>query len=92
MSTTMQLFPAASHKAKAIIFRLHALAVMMENNELKNWLQPDGAKIVPGAQKALIAAVAHHPLSLIDGDISFERESFLQRVLEFAELPVNRTS
>ena len=83
--TTMQLFPSAPHKARAVIFRLQALVMMMERNELKNWTQPDGFKIVPGAQKALIAAVAYHPLSLIDGDISFERKSFLQRVLEYSE-------
>jgi len=88
--STLQLFPTAPHKARAVIFRLQALAIMMENNELENWMQPDGAKIVPAAQKALIAAVAHHPLSLINGAISFERESFLQRILEFSEPPGNQ--
>jgi hypothetical protein len=83
--TTMQLFVTAPHKARAIIFRLQALAIMLEKNELRNWIQADGATVAPAAKKALISAVADHPLSLIDGDISFEKESFLQRVLEFAE-------
>jgi hypothetical protein len=91
VTTTMQLFVTAPHKAKAIICRLQALVVMMENNELKNWTQADGFKIIPAAQRALIAAVADHPLALIDGDISFEKESFLQRVLEFAEPQGNQT-
>ncbi len=83
--TTMQLFVTAPHKARAVIFRLQALAIMMENDQLKGWLQPDGIGIVPAAQKALISAVTNHPLSLIDGDISFEKESFLRRVLESAK-------
>jgi hypothetical protein len=90
--TTLQLFPTAPHKAKAIIFRLKALAIMMENNELKSWMQADGITIAPAAQRALIAAVAYHPLSLIDGDIAFEKESFLQRILESAESQGNRQS
>ena len=85
ISTTMQLFVTAPHKAKAIIFRLQALAIMMENEELKNWIQVDGVTVLPAAQKALISAVTDHPLSFIDGDISFEKESFLQRVLESAK-------
>ena len=83
--TTMQLFVTAPHKARAIIFRLQALAAMIQNNELRNWTQSDGITVVPGAQKALLSVVSDHPLSLIDGNISFERESFLQRILEFAE-------
>ena len=83
--TTMQLFPAAPQKARAIIFRLQALSTMMQENELNNWMLPDGSQIVPGAQKALIAAVAHHPLSLIEGAVLFEKRSFLGRILEFSE-------
>jgi hypothetical protein len=90
--TAIQLFPAAPNKARAVICRLRALATMMENNELKNWMQPDGATIIHAAQKSLIAAVACHPLSLVDGDISFEKESFLQRILKSAEPRGNRQS
>jgi hypothetical protein len=72
--TTLRLFPTAPQKAKAIIIRLQALAMMMENNELRNWTQADGFTVVPAAQRALISAVADHPLSLIDGGISFEKE------------------
>ena len=34
---------------------------------------------------ALISAAANHPLSIINGDITFEKESFLRRILELAE-------
>jgi hypothetical protein len=37
------------------------------------------------ALKAMISAAAYHPLSLINGDVLFEKESFLRKVLEFAE-------
>ena len=83
--STIQLFPTAPNKARAINCRLQALTRMMENNELRNWVQADGITIVPAAQRALIKAVTCHPLSLMDGDISFEKESFLRRILEFAE-------
>jgi hypothetical protein len=35
--------------------------------------------------KALVSAAADHPLSIINGDVLFEKESFLRRILEFAE-------
>lgn len=87
IGTTMQLFAGAPQKGRAVIFRLQALARMMEENQLKDWMLPDGSRIIPAAQKALIIAVATHPLSLIDGCITFEKESFLQKILEFAEAP-----
>jgi hypothetical protein len=85
LTTTIQLFPTAPHKARAVIFRLQALAIMMERNELKDWMQPGGAEFTPAGQRAVIAAVTHHQLSLVNGDISFEKKSFLQRILMSAE-------
>ena len=83
---TMQLFITAPDKAKAVIFRLQALGLMMENDEINNWIQLDGARALSATlQSAMIAAAAEHPLSLIDGDISFEKESFFRRVFELAE-------
>ncbi len=84
--TTMQLFVAEPNKAKAVVFRLQALGLMIENNDLKNWIRADGISPAPIISKRiLVSAAAEHPLSLIDGDILFEKESFLQRVLELAE-------
>ena len=83
--TIKKLFEDSPNKAKVILFRLEALAVMMENNELRNWLNADGSSVTPAAQKALMAAATEHPLSVINGDIAFEKESFLRRILESAE-------
>jgi hypothetical protein len=79
-------------KAKAIIFRLQALATMIEKDELGDWILGYGTSIMPSVvQKALVSAAANHPLSIINGDVSFEKESFLRSVLELAE-PQGKTS
>jgi hypothetical protein len=92
LSAPIRLFPTAPHKARAVIFRLQALAIMMERNELKDWMQYGGATLTPVGQRAVITAVTSHPLSLVDGDIAFEKESFLQKILESAESHGNLTS
>jgi hypothetical protein len=73
-------------KAEAILTRLQALTVMMENDDLNSWLLYEEARSMPAvAHRALVSAAADHPLSIINGDISFEKESFLRRILELAE-------
>ena len=73
-------------KARAILCRLQALSQMIEDRDLKHWLLSEGICVMPSiANKALVSAAAAHPLSLIDGDIKFEKESFLRRILELAE-------
>lgn len=84
--TTMQLFITNPDKAKAVAYRLQALGLMIENDDLKHWIRADGTGSEPIISKrTLVIAAAQHPLALIDGDILFEKESFLQRVLELAE-------
>jgi hypothetical protein len=84
--TAIRLFNNSPEKAKAIIFRLQALASMIEKDELGGWILGYGTSMMPAiAQKALVAAAANHPLSIINGDVSFEKESFLRRVFELAE-------
>jgi hypothetical protein len=84
--TIKKLFDEIPEKAKAIICRFQALSMMIENDELKNWLLADGGSVMPAiAHKALVSAAAIHPLSVINGEIAFEKESFLRRVLESAE-------
>jgi hypothetical protein len=92
LATPIRLFPTAPHKARAVIFRLQALATMMERNDLKDWMQPGGATFTPAGQMAVITAVTCHPLSLVNGDIAFEKESFLKRILESATSHGNLTS
>jgi hypothetical protein len=84
--TTIGLFNNSHEQAKAIIFRLQALARMISSDELGDWILSYGTTMMPTvALKALVSAAAHHPLSIINGDVLFEKESFLRRVLEFAE-------
>jgi hypothetical protein len=81
-----KLYDEAPHKAKAILSRLQALSVLIENDELRNWMLADGAGVAPKiAHKALLSAAAHHPLSIINGEITFEKESFLRKILELSE-------
>jgi hypothetical protein len=75
-----------SNKATAIILRLQALAKLAEKNELRHWILAEETDFSPTmAHRALISAAAKHPLSLINGDFVFERDSFLRRVLELAQ-------
>jgi hypothetical protein len=84
--TTMRLFNDSPEEAKAIIFRLQALARIIANDELGDWILGYGTSIMPViALNAMVSAAADHPLSLINGDVLFEKESFLRRVLECAE-------
>lgn len=88
--TIKKLFDEIPEKAKAIIYRFQALSMMIENDELKNWLMADGGSVMPAiAHKALVSAAAIHPLSVINGEIAFEKESFLRRVLESADYEGN---
>ena len=81
-----KVYEETPDKAEAILFRLQALSMMMENNELSHWVLDEGTSVMPAiANRALVSAAAEHPLSLIDGDIAFEKESFLRRILELAE-------
>ena len=82
-----RLYEASPDKAKAILVRLQALAALIRHDELKNWLLDDAICVMPAiANRALVSAAAEHPLAIVDGDITFERESFLRRILELAEL------
>ena len=75
-----------SQKAAAIMIRLQALASMAEKNELSPWIRVNNPGFSPStAYRALISAAAQHPLSLIEGDFTFEKVSFLRSVLELAK-------
>lgn len=80
---TARLFKKQTAKVQAIYFRMEALAEMVVNEELRGWTL---AKLDDGstpADDAVLAAVAQHPLSIVDGEITFERKSFLNRILEW---------
>jgi hypothetical protein len=84
--TRKKLYEEIPDKAGAILARLEALSAMIENNEVQNWFVSDGSRVMHAvAQKALLSAAANHPLSIINGGITFEKESFLRMTLELAE-------
>ncbi len=77
---------AAPDKADAILARLQALSMILENDELKCWLPAEEGHVMPAtANKALVSAAAVHPLTVIKGDLAFDKESFLRKLLELAE-------
>jgi len=81
-----RLFEECPDKANAILIRLQALAALIRDDELKHWLLEDGVCVMPAiANRALVSAAAEHPLAIVNGDITFEKESFLRRILELAE-------
>ena len=81
-----KLYKETPDKAKAILIRLQSLSAMIEKDDLKNWFLTNETGVKPTiANMALISAAANHPLSIINGDIAFEKDSFLRRILELAE-------
>jgi hypothetical protein len=81
-----KLYKETPDKAKAILIRLQSLSAMIEKNDLENWLPANEKRVKPAiANMALLSAAANHPLCIINGHITFEKESFLRRILELAE-------
>jgi hypothetical protein len=77
--------PGNWDKGLAIEFRMKAVARLFGTEKPKGWthaIQPDGAT---PTHEAVFAAAAVEPLILIDGHVAFDRERFLNRVLELAE-------
>ncbi|NLT66125.1 MAG: hypothetical protein GXX84_05930 [Acidobacteria bacterium] len=84
--TTVQLYDNDPDKAKAIIFRLQALARVIAESDLDDWILGDRTGVIPAFTiGALLSAAADHPLCLEKGEVSFERQSFLSRALERAQ-------
>jgi hypothetical protein len=55
----MQFFNNTPDKAKAIIFRLQALGLMIQNDELKDWIRTDGTSVVPMIIQKALARISH---------------------------------
>ena|SRR5258708_7372660 len=76
-------------RPKQFIFRMEALARLLEEHVVPGWTLPkteDGA--IP-TQKEVFSAAAVEPLTKIRDDIGFEYEPFLRRVLAEAEAEGN---
>ena len=80
-----KLTEAAPHKAKAILTRLQALISIIDSDEIKPWIVTDGTSAIGSMRRALVSAAADHPLSIINGRIAFEKESFVRRLLELVK-------
>jgi hypothetical protein len=72
-------------KVKAIMFRLEALVNLLVDEGASGWTLslPNGAVLT---QEPVFAAAAVQPLIEQDGNVVFERETFLDKVLELAEV------
>lgn len=67
------------------MFRMEALTRLLKEGKISGWVlpaQPDGS--IP-TMEAVFAAAAVQPLIEKEGNVAFDREAFLKRVLELAE-------
>jgi hypothetical protein len=86
IQTLVALHQGDQEKVSAIMFRMEALAKLIQGEGIPGWTEseaPDGSVLT---QESVFAAAAVHPLIEKDGDVEFDRESFLLRVLELAEV------
>ena len=86
--TVGRLFRGDFRKATAVMFRFGALVSIVIDKAAHGWALlelPDGS--IP-TDEAVFAAAAVEPLIVGGNGLTFEKDSFLQRVLEFADLEV----
>jgi hypothetical protein len=89
MFLVARMFKGEPAKAQAVLFRMEALARLLEERGAPGWTlpkTPDGA--IP-TQEAVFSAAAVEPLAKVDGEIGFEQQAFLKRVLAEAEVEGN---
>lgn len=81
----IRLYSGDPDKVTAIMFRLEALAHLLVDEDAPGWTVslPNGAVLT---QEPVFAAAAVQPLIEQDGNVAFDRELFLAKVLELAEL------
>ena len=82
---TSLFFDGNKHKADAVLFRLSAFAMLTRNNDLLTWTSeifPDNSVSI---HTAIFSAAACEPLIDINGLYGFDKESFLNKVLEMVK-------
>ncbi len=79
-------FHGQPSKGSAVLFRLQALARLLEEHGAPGWALPPQADGAIPTQEWVFAAAAVQPLVLINEEPSFEHEPFLNKVLELAEV------
>jgi hypothetical protein len=87
MHVAARLYQDDSEKAIAVGFRMRAVFELLRAEDgIPGWSLPrlpDGSIVT---QDSVVAAAAVQPLSEVDGRIIFEREPFMAKVLELADL------
>ena len=78
-------FHGQPSKASAVLFRMQALASLLESKGAPGWALPPQKDGAIATQEWVFAAAAVQPLVIIDEQPSFEHEAFLNKVLELAE-------
>lgn len=81
-----RLHPGDFEKVGAIVFRMEALTRLLAKAGAPGWTLPETADGGILTQEAVFAATAVQPLVEQDGEVAFEQEAFLQKVLELADL------
>lgn len=85
-------FVAAKHarkrpeEAAALIFRMQALAKLIEDEPLPGWTFPKAPDGSITTDQEVFKAAAMEPLIEREGHLVFDRESFTRRVLKIADL------
>ena len=83
--TIMRLYPGDPDKAQSLLFRIEALARLIDREGDTGWTLrlPSGAI---NTQESVFKAAGLEPLMRIGNELEFERESFFKKVLELDEL------
>jgi hypothetical protein len=84
--TAVRLFNGDPDRVQAIMFRLEALVnLLLQEESVTAWTitLPDGSVLT---SEPIFGAAATQPLIESKGEVAFDRESFLAKVLELAEV------
>ncbi len=85
--TAIRLHPGDIDKVSALMFRMEALARLVDSPQLKGWTYPKAADGATWTSEPVFAATAVEPLILNEErQPAFDPESFCRRVLELAEV------
>jgi len=87
MFLVARLYRGDFRKATAVHFRMQALSnLLMSKAGLPGWTLPELPDGSTPTEESVFAAAAVQPLIEVGGKLSFEREAFMAKILEFAEL------
>ena len=81
-----RLYKGQWQKAGAVLLRMQALALLLEDEGAPGWTLPKESDGAIPVQEAVFAAAAVQPLVEIGNHARFERRPFLDKVLECAEI------